>query len=432
MYRRVGLAMAVLAMTAGGAAHAQASKDRKSSVKLPVAQAWIDVATYSGMGMPSMAGGGSPMAMLGGLFGGGSSRNTFGNTMTGTAGRWVDVTLFTRNNPNLEEASQTVPEGSKLAPSLRLVSPKIQKAPPSQDDEVVREDFEPPKGRIYLYWGCGDTARPGQPRVLDMSKAGMEDFQKFFVGRRATQRGAHLATGRPVWPNEQDARMVPDGASLVGEYAFKGQGVPDGFRFNLGAAQDLMAPIELRQRDMGGATALEWKSIPTARAFFLSAMGARGGKETEMVFWSSSELPDTGTGLVDYQTNPAVDRWLKEKVLLAPEARNCSVPKGIFGEGAMLRMIAYGSELNLVHPPRPADPKAAWEPQWATKVRVKSVANAMLGMDMADMMKKGSSESSGRDYSSPSSDRSRPDKAESGGMDGIGQGLNKLKGLFGF
>jgi hypothetical protein len=63
------------------------------------------------------------------------------------------------------------------------------------------------------------------------------------------------------------------------------------------------------------------------------------------------------------------------------------VPKGIFpeGGGAMLRMIAYGSELNLAHPPRPADPKQAWEPQWAAKVRVKSVANAMLGMDMPAM-----------------------------------------------
>jgi hypothetical protein len=61
------------------------------------------------------------------------------------------------------------------------------------------------------------------------------------------------------------------------------------------------------------------------------------------------------------------------------------VPKGAFSsEGAMLRAIAYGSELNLVHPPRPADPKKPWEQEWATKVRVKSVATAMLGMNMDD------------------------------------------------
>ena len=46
----------------------------------------------------------------------------------------------------------------------------------------------------------------------------------------------------------------------------------------------------------------------------------------------------------------------------------------------MLRMIAYGTELNLSHPPRPTDPKIAYEPEWALKVRVKSVAFTMLGM----------------------------------------------------
>ena len=46
----------------------------------------------------------------------------------------------------------------------------------------------------------------------------------------------------------------------------------------------------------------------------------------------------------------------------------------------MLRVIAYGNELNLAYPPRPADPKAPWAPVWAVKLRVKSVATVMLGM----------------------------------------------------
>ena len=134
-----------------------------------------------------------------------------------------------------------------------------------------------------------------------------------------------------------------------------------------------------------------WRgAVPHARAYFIAAMGAKSmdSANPEMVFWTSSEVPETGMGLIDYQTNPAVDRWLKEKVLLEPAVTRCAVPKGIFpeGGGAMLRMIAYGSELNLAYPPRPADPKQAWEPQWAAKVRVKSVANALLGMDMPAMM----------------------------------------------
>ena len=42
-------------------------------------------------------------------------------------------------------------------------------------------------------------------------------------------------------------------------------------------------------------------------------------------------------------------------------------------------MIAYGCESNFAHPPRPTDPRAAWEPEWAVMVRVKSSTMAMLG-----------------------------------------------------
>lgn len=399
-------------LAGGGLAYAQAGKS-----KPPVAQAWLDVATYSGLGMGGMGGMGgtmNPLAMLGGAFGGGG-RNNFGNTMTGRAGSWLDVTLSTRNNPRLAEATHSVPAGSKLAPELKLVSPKSQKAPAATDDEVIREEFEPPKGKIYLYWGCGDTVRPGQPQVLDMSKASPADYQKFFVGRRATQRGAHLADGRPSWPNEQDTRLVPEGASLIGEHLFKGQGVPEGFKFSLGQAQDIMPPLELTQRNKDGATQLEWKGLPTARAYFISAMGARS--DNEMVFWSSSEVPENGTGLVDYQTNAAVDRWLKERALLSPDARTCTVPKGIFGQGAMVRMIGYGTELNLAHPPKPTNPNVVWEPQWAVKVRLKSVANAMLGM-----------ESMGNQ---PRGEKANQSQGE-GAMEGIGKGVDTLKGVFGF
>ncbi len=367
------------------------TKAPQQVVKPPVAQAWIDVATFAGMGMP--AGGGAPGmgAMMGNLFGGGpGARNSFGNTQAMSPGRWVDVTLATSRNPALAEGVQLVPAGTGLAPQLTLVAPPQAKPAVPDDERVIDQDYERPKGKLYLYWGCGDSVRAGQPRVLDMATANPAAYAQFFVARRATQRGAHSAAGRPLWPNERDARMVPANASLVGEHSFTGQGVPEGFKVGIPAPQDLMPPIELKQAQAGGVTTLEWRAVPHARAYFIAAMGAKSmdSANPEMVFWTSSELPETGMGLIDYQTNAAVDRWLKEKVLLEPAVTRCAVPKGIFpeGGGAMLRMIAYGSELNLAHPPRPADPKQAWEPQWAAKVRVKSVANAMLGMDMPAMM----------------------------------------------
>ena len=386
----------------------------------PQAQAWIDVATYSGMGMPmgGMAGGGNPMAALGSLFGGGgsASSNAFGNTQAGSAGRWVDVTLLSRANPSLGEAQQAVPAGF-LSPALKLHSPKETRGRvPDNDEAVIEPQTEKPQGRILLYWGCGSAVRAGQPKVLDMANASTADLARFFVSRRATQRGAHQTAGRPVWPSQPDARMVPANASLAGEHSFSGTGVPEGFRFQIAAAQDLMPALNLQTQDSGGATQLSWTGAPTARAYFASAMGSN--ERSEMVLWTSSEQPDTGMGLVDYQTNVAVDRWLREKVLLTPSTTSCTVPKGVLGkEGGMMKVIAYGSEINLAHPPRPADPKAPWDPVWTAKVRVKSVASAMPGMaGMAGMNE------------SPSRAGESPAPAEPASP---GSPLNILRGIFG-
>jgi hypothetical protein len=370
-----------------------ASAQPKQEVKPPQAQAWIDVATFSGLGLPmggpGGAGGpgsGSPMGALGGLFGGGANKVSFLMTQSGGAGRFVDTTLMTRRNAQLAEATQNVPPAF-LSPALKLLAPREAAPAPRETDDEVVQDPPKPQGRISLYWGCGDTVRAGQPRVVDLANASPADLAQVFQARRATQRGAHAANGRPHWPNPTDARAVPDGASLVGAHEFVGSGVPEGFRFSVPAAQDLMPPLQLQQVDQDGALALNWAAPPNARAFFVAAIAARS--QNDMVIWTSSELPDLGMGLIDYQTNAAVDRWLRDKVLLPPGTTRCTVPKGVLAEGAMLRAIAYGHELNLAHPPRPTDPKVPWEPEWAVKVRVKSVASAMVGMPSMESMPRG-------------------------------------------
>jgi len=62
----------------------------------PVSQAWIDVATFSGMGMPTGGGGGSPMGMLGGMFGGGGfGQSNGGYRGFGGPSKGQDVTAST-------------------------------------------------------------------------------------------------------------------------------------------------------------------------------------------------------------------------------------------------------------------------------------------------------------------------------------------------
>ena len=118
-----------------------------------------------------------------------------------------------------------------------------------------------------------------------MATASAADYGKFFVARSATQRGAHSAAGRPVWPSPADGRMIPANASLVGEHAFSGKGISDGFRFKVPPAQDLMPALALQQVEKNGVTALSWNALSTARAYFVSAMGSNA--KEDMVMWLS-------------------------------------------------------------------------------------------------------------------------------------------------
>jgi hypothetical protein len=376
-WAQAALVAAAIAASAG----ALAQSAPKQVVKPPISQAWIDVATFSGFSMGGGMGQGMMNATLGALMGGGkSAKAEFGNTQTGIAGRWMDVTLYTSRNPNLQQALQSVPEATGLAPTLKLETPEQPKPAPKVDDESPTEyKSEPPKGKLVMYWGCSETVRPGQPKIVNLETATIAELGKFFESRHATQRGAHAAAGRPIWPSKDDKRTFPAGASIVGQHAYTGDGVPESFKFSIPTAQDIMPELKIRQSAQPGFVQLEWNAIPTARAYFLGSMGALPGGESGMVIWTSSELPDSGFGLFDYQTNSAVDKWLKDKVLLAPTTTKCAIPKDAAGQG-MLRAIAYGSDLNMAYPPRPSDPKIPWEPEWNVKLRVKSMTTTMLGM----------------------------------------------------
>lgn len=380
------VALAALVTALGVAPAAAQDRTVRQVVKPPVAQLWIDVATHTMPGMPDMP---AMPAGLGSLFGGGQGSNAFGNTRGMTPGRFADIAFVTQRKPGGTEATQTVPAGTGLAPSLPLVPVKAEpRGPASPGTPGEPGEFDQPKGRLLFYWGCGETVRPGQPRVLDFSRSPTE-WGNFMQGRAPRERGAVARPGHSIWPNEKDRRSFGRDASLAGEHSVSGDGVPADLKFAIGAAHDFMPALALAQ---AGAPAdvvrLTWPAVPHARAYFINAMSGGEGADgaTEMVLWSSAEVPEFGMGLIDYASPGNIEQWLKDKVLLAPNVTQCAIPRGIFAKagGGMLRMIAYGPELNLAHPPRPADPKIAWEPEWAVRVRTKSTAMAMLGLSADD------------------------------------------------
>lgn len=355
-------------------------------VRPPVAQYWMDVATHSMAGMPDMPempGMPSLPSFMGGggAAGGAAGGNHYGNTRAMSPGRWLDLALYTRNKPSGSDAVHAIPPGLRMGASLPLVP--VTAVPRGRGEDADRETPERPTGRVLVYWGCGEAVRAGQPRVIDLS-GDPQAFGRAFAGRFAPDRGARVAPGFSLWPNDKSGVVVPRGASLVGEHTVSGEGVPAGLKFAIGPGQEFMPAIGLASSGaLSDSVALQWPAVTGARAYYLHAMGTVG---KDLVLWSSAETPDGGMGLFDYLSNATIERWIGEKVLLPASATRCAVPKGIFAggdrEGAMLRMVAYGGELNLAHPPRPADARTPWEPEWAVRVRVKATTMAMLGVDI--------------------------------------------------
>jgi hypothetical protein len=358
--RAVAVAAALLVLAAAAGAQQQ-------EVRPPVAQLWIDVATNV-FALPGM--GRMPVDPR--------QQNDFGRTRSGL-GRYMDVALFVRGRAQGTQGTQAIPAAMRMGASLPLL-PFTAGAPSGGPQDRDPSQMEQPKGRILFYWGCSADVRAGQPRVLDFSRGSPQEWATLWQGRYAPEGGARAQPGYSLWPNERDRRMLPEGASLQGDHTVTGEGVPPGMRFTLGANQDLMPEIELAaQGDLQASVALQWKSLPTARAYFLNAFGAKG---TDFIIWSSADLPDAGMGLFDFLSNANIVRWTNEKVLLPASTTQCAVPRGIFAgsEGAMLRMIGYGPESGFVQPPRPTDPRVAWEQQWVTLTRVKSTLMTALGV----------------------------------------------------
>jgi hypothetical protein len=368
--------------------------------KPPISVYGMDVATTT-MSIPGMPAGG--MGAIAGMAGMG---------MAGMGGPQKQLWLGLRSShkaAGTPESQHEIPPGMNMGAALPLVG----YVPAQGARETTGEDDKPlekPKARLLLYWGCGDAIRPGQPKIADTEKMSLVDFGKTMAGRAPPERGGAWRNAQLLWPNDREKRQVPPEASLRGNQLVKGNATPD-IRFALGDRQDFMAPFEVAaQGAPAGPTSLSWAAIPTAQGYFLQAMGARQSGN-EMIIWTSSELQDTGWGLMTFLPNDFLRRMIGEKVVLPATATNCTIPKEVFDgvEGAMVNGIAYGEELNLAHPPRPADAKAPWEPVWAVKVRVKSTGMTPLGMgDMDDSR----------------ASRRGGDRSTSGGQGGMGMPAN--------
>ena len=376
-------------------------------VKPPIAQYWMSVETAAGMSMPGM----SPS--MAGMMG-----------AQGASGRKMLLQLGSQQSASGEpRAAHEIPPVMNTGPQLPLLTPRRE--PVQRQEREMPEGMEKPKGRMLIYWGCGENVRAGQPVVIDFARMGAGGAPPNMVSRRvAHATGPQFGRNRTYgdWPNQEDGKAVPDSASLRGAHAIKGNYSPE-IRFTLD--NDFLARVSLSATGNN----VRWNTVGGATGYFATLYGAQG--QDEIIFWSSSEVQEMGSALMDYIPPGEVARLIREKVVLPPQATECTVPGEVVKKAGspFLSFIAYGDEANFVHPPRPKDPKVPWEQQWTVKARFKSTASLLLGEGA-----EGSERGSRRTERAPQRDAPPCEASEAQKPqepDPLKEGVNILRGIFG-
>jgi hypothetical protein len=360
-------------------AWAQTAANQK--VTGPQARYWIGAETGTGFTAAMQQGGGGLGAMMGALMGGGGPTKR------------LRLELVGMRDGNPSEAVHTVPAGLGVGASLTLLGPERTTGTTERPERDVPEaPADKPKGRLLFFWGCGETAGAGQPVVLDFAKMAdgvlPPNMRSIAIntGRNGPWPGRDR--GYADWPNRKHSANVPAQASLQGDHQVQGNFVPD-IRFAVGQPHDYMDALTLNRGAVpSGAQRLKWNRPSTALGYFATGMGFKEGPGggNDMVMWNSSSVRLLGGDqLIGFLPPAETERLIKANVVLNAETTECLVPKEVLaaagGDLMMVNLNAFGPELNVVHPPRPQDPKVTWDQQYQVKLRLRSYTGSMGGMD---------------------------------------------------
>ena len=120
----------------------------------------------------------------------------------------LELTLASRTKPAAApQADHLIPPGLTMGPSLPLVAPDAPK--PVKESYGLPQGYEKPKGRMLIYWGCGEHVAAGQPTVLDFAKMAAGQVPPGMAALANIARSAsppNSAAGFGQWPNKKDSR----------------------------------------------------------------------------------------------------------------------------------------------------------------------------------------------------------------------------------
>lgn len=408
-----------------GAVHAATKPAVKQVVTGPVAVYWMNTSTSSGMTLGGMGGGGKPsLSSIMGAMGGGSNVS---HSLTMELGS----SQAASGEPS---ADHLPPAGLNVGNDLPLYwKETVVKETPTQPTEETHEDYQPPKGKILIFWGCGEHAPKNQPVVIDLAKITDPAERMKMMKQMMPATGMTLDSVHPPqphdwksygeWPNKKSSKGLGGDSSLVGAHTVKGNYSPQ-IDFTLSQSQDFLPPIQVTGNAKGpsGAVPLTWQPMARSKGFMATAIG---GAQDVVVMWTSSAVQTAMMGFApQYLTANDIDRLQAQKILLPGDATGCTVPAEVTGaaQGLIYGITAYGGDTNMAYPPRPEDPAKPWNIQWETKVRYRSSTGGILGQSMGMM---GGREENGSS-SSPQGDQQKKKKGF-----GIGDMIKQGAGMIG-
>lgn len=331
------------------------------SAAQPRARYYMDVSTTTG---PLVGGVGAI------LRGGGESRSltlSLGSTLPPSGGG--------------PRADHFMPAGAQLGPSVPLVSPTPTQSGPSTPgapDDNQPGQYRRPQGRLLIYWGCGAHAGPGQPVILDFARLSAGQVPPNLFTTSVPVDNPPSAANSRTFGAYPIGRVKKPGAnsSLIGDHRVAGNYSPD-IAFSL--QQDFLAALHARtMANPTGGAMLSWNPVPGATGFYAWAFGA--GENGDAVWWASASTRELGGGLWDYLAPPTVQRLIPRGTVLPPSQTSCAIPAEVKAAQLVTFVNAFGPEVDVAYPPRPANPRLAWRPDWTVKVRYKSTAMVLPGM----------------------------------------------------
>ena len=345
----------------------------------------MDVATMSGFA--AMAGGGR-----GGL--GGAMSMMFGGDPSSRVAYTLNLRLGSDQSPTAPppKGDHYFEPQAKLGKSVPLIAPQ-------RVEGSYTTEFERPKGRLLLYWGCGAKAGPGQPVIIDFAKVAAGQVPPgLFSSAVPIIREVSQANSKSYvdWPNSKGGKQPQAGSSLIGAHRINSN-VGSDINFNL--AQDYMPGLQASTAQQAdGSVMIRWGALQPATGYVAWTIGGmdRGGGNGDMVWWTSSASKEFGGGLWDWLPPSVVANLITKKIVMPPSQTSCQIPaevKKASGEMMIGNLNAFGPEANFSYPPKPAG-NAVWNIDWTAKVRFRSHTMLLVGADMGGMGAMGGSSGS--------------------------------------